>query len=57
MKTIQQAMLEEIYLKAHKTAVPTLGKPNQVVGESGPHTGEFYITLRQLEEILEEFQS
>ena len=48
-------MLEEIYTKAHTLA---LGKyPPQVVGELGENTGCYYITLQQLEEILEEFES
>lgn len=47
MKSIQQAMIEEIYIQADKTAKQT----QQTVGEKR----EFYITLQQLEMILERF--
>lgn len=47
MKSIQQAMLEEIWMKAY-----TLAHGKQVTGEKN----DYYITLEQLEAILKEFQ-
>lgn len=49
MKTIQQAMLEEIFEKSMLVAHGL----NQTVGEKN----DFYITLEQLERILKEFES
>jgi hypothetical protein len=48
MKGIIQAMLEEIYIKAHEVATQT----NQTVGEKR----NFYITLYQLEQILKSYE-
>ena len=47
MKTIQQAMDEEVYLKADKLAK----KLRQTVGEKN----DYYITLEQLMNIIGEF--
>jgi len=49
MKSIQQAMLEQIYLQADELSKGM----NQTIGEPR----EFCITLKQLEMILEHFQS
>lgn len=47
MKSIIQAMLEEIYTKADKIAK-----------EAGPDEfGNYYITLKELMDILKEFES
>lgn len=48
MQSIQQAMLEEIWLKAYK-----LAHGKQTVGKKK----DYYITLEQLEAILKEFES
>jgi hypothetical protein len=48
MKTIQQAMLEEIYT----TAIKISRKNNQTAGEKN----DYYITLEQLEAILKEYE-
>ena len=53
MKLIIKSMLEEIYLKADKTAKEN----NQVASESAKTAGHYFITLKQLEEILNEFDS
>lgn len=46
-------MLEEIYTKAIEISRgQTLGKPIEYQYEKG----EYYITIRQLEEILKEFE-
>lgn len=50
MKTIIQAMLEEIYEKA--TKISHANKNPSCVGEKD----EFYITLQQLERILKGFE-
>ena len=56
MKTIQEAMLEEIYLKANEVS-----KQNNQVVENPVKNGEgamyYYVTLAQLEVILKEFES
>lgn len=49
LKTIQQVMTEEIYEKADKFAK----EGNQILSNS---RGSYYITLRQLEAILKEFE-
>lgn len=46
MKTIQQAMLEEIFEKAKEIS------KEQTVGEKN----DYYITLEQLNEILKSFE-
>lgn len=53
MKTIIQAMLEQIYLQANEIAK----KGHQVAAESGKTAGHYYVTLEQLENILKEFES
>ncbi len=56
MKSIQQAMLEEIYIKADKMA-----KENgaQIIKSEtrGNFGRQYFITLEQLEIILKEFES
>ncbi len=52
MKGIIQAMLEEIYTKATEVS----REENQVASESGKTAGHYYITLKQLEDILKEFE-
>lgn len=50
MKTIQQAMLEEIYEKADKEAKdPTYPQRDEF--------GNYFITLQQLEAILKNFEA
>jgi len=51
MKSIQQAMLEEIYIKADKIAKEN--KPQIVSTEQ--FSRQYFITLKQLENILKEF--
>ena len=53
MKTIQQAMLEEIYEKAVKLAHSA---KQAIHDEKSKDDGAYYITLRQLEEILKSFE-
>lgn len=47
MKSIQQAMLEEIWMKAYQ-----ISHGKQVVGKKK----DYYITLEQLEFILKDFE-
>lgn len=53
MKSIQQAMLEEIYINAD-----AISKKNRQVLQEAYNfgKGEFYITLQQLESILKGFE-
>ena len=53
MKTIQQAMLEEIYTKAVKLSHQT---QQAVHDEKSDIDGNYYITIAQLEIILGEFE-
>jgi len=50
MQTIENAMLEDIYIAANSIAK---GKPQQTIGEKN----DFYITLQQLEAILKQFEN
>ena len=52
MKSIIQAMLEEIYTKADEIAKEN----HQTASESAKTAGHYFITLEQLERILKEFE-
>mgnify|MGYP003509141365 CR=1 FL=1 len=54
MKTIQQAMIEEIYESALK--ISHKGK-QAIYDEKDKNDGSYYITLLQLENILKVFES
>ncbi len=54
MKSIQQAMIEQIYTDAIKIAHTN---KQAIHDESSKNDGNYYVTLAQLEEILKVFES
>lgn len=57
MKTIQQAMLEQIYTEAIEIAHGRkFGEKQAIHDVKSAIDGEYFVTLRQLEDILKEFE-